>query len=154
MLRKIQLFKSSKVVRTDRPLPDWILTFRRWMYTFTAIGLALLIMQSGLRWSLPPFVQQTERIIDFLIYATFLINIVINVYYTVPRSRYLPENYLDLIVLIPILFTPFTIKAGIGAIIIRHILSLLKVFTRSRKLKASAYNNSANAMMAIPAANN
>lgn len=96
-------------------------------------ALLFIILESGLRWKLPAAISIISLIVDYVIFITFLLDAFFTFYFTFPKFNYLKSNWLDLLVFIPLILNLVTLRAGAGLIIVRHIIVMIKVFTRTRK---------------------
>ena len=129
----MKLWQKFKILKSGKEPPQWLDTFRRWIYGFSLLALLFIILESGLKWKLPAFLSIISLIVDYIIFFTFLADAFLTFYFTFPKSAYIRNNWLDLLVFIPLAFNIITMRAGAGIIIIRHMVVLIKVFTRTRK---------------------
>lgn len=130
---RMRLWKNARVLKTGGEIPVWISRYRRWVYVLALAALLFLIIQSGLKWQLPSALRLVSTIVDYAVFFSFLLDAVLTFLYTFPKSRYLRENWLDFLVLTPVFSNLISIEAGAGLVIIRYILIIIKLFTRTRK---------------------
>ena len=130
---RVRLFGKSRVIRKAAGTPAWVLRFRRWVYGFAFLGLAFLIVESGLRWQVPAGLALASTLLDYVIFIAFCTDAALTFFYTVPRSRYFRTNWLDVLVFMPIILNAVSIQAGTGFIVLRNVVVIVKVFTRTRK---------------------
>ncbi len=126
-------WQKFNILKSGKEPPKWLDKFRRWIYGFSLLALLFIILESGLKWKLPAFLSIISLIVDYIIFFTFLADAFLTFYFTFPKSAYLRNNWLDLLVFIPLVFNIVTMRAGAGIIVIRHMVVLVKVFTRTRK---------------------
>ncbi|UCG31482.1 MAG: Trk family potassium uptake protein [candidate division WOR-3 bacterium] len=74
-----------------------------------------------------------SSILDYIVFAAYLFDALLNFYYTFPKKNYLQKNWLDLLVFVPFVLNIVTPRAGVGIIVIRNIAVIVKAFTRTRK---------------------
>ena len=120
-------------MKTGTKEPEWLDTYKRVVYGLTFFALFLIIIESGLRWRLPAFLMVTSSLLDYLVFVAYVVDAVLNFYYTFPKRHYLRKNWLDLLVFLPFILSIVTARGGVGIIAIRNIAVLLKTFTRTRK---------------------
>ncbi len=121
------------MIRSAREIPEWFPVFKRLVFGSALGALIFLIFQAGLRWTLPPALSLISIIVDYLVFALFLADVVFSFYYTFPKSKYFKAYWLDVVVFLPIILQMIPLQSGVGLIIMRHVLVLIKVFTRTRK---------------------
>lgn len=121
------------VLKTGQVVPSWILFFKKIVYALSFFALFFIIIQSGLRWQLPTFLAVIVRILDYIVFASYLADAILNFYFTFPKRLYFRRHWLDIFVFIPLILLIAAPRAGIGLIIIRHIIILVQAFTRTRK---------------------
>ena len=126
-------WRTSRVIRTSKPIPSWVGAFRKWVYGLAFVALVFLILESGLRWQLPSPLNILSLMIDYLVFIAFFWDACLTFYFMYPRSRFLKTNWMDLLVFAPILLNVVSIRTGAGLVVVRNIIILIKVFTRSRK---------------------
>ena len=114
-------------------IPSWIHKYRRSVHILALITLLFIIFQSGLKWQLPRPLQLISISLDYIVFVCFLLDSVLTFIYTFPKSRYLKENWLDFLVFAPVLLNLISIQAGAGLVIVRYVLIIIKLFTRTRK---------------------
>jgi len=131
--KKLQFWKRSRIIKSGKEIPDWIEPFRRWVFGSALIALIFIIFEAGLRWQFPPFVSWIFVTIDYLVFGLFTADMILTFLYTYPKSHFFRNNWLDLLVFLPVMLRLVPIQSGVGLIIIRHLLVLIKIFTRTRK---------------------
>ncbi|UCD18871.1 MAG: hypothetical protein JSU64_05440 [candidate division WOR-3 bacterium] len=124
---------TLRTLKTGTKTPDWVFTYKKVVYGLTFFALFLIIVQSGLRWRLPPFLSIASSILDYIVFVTYLFDALLNFYYTFPKKQYLQKNWLDLLVFVPFILNIVTARAGVGIIVIRNLAVIIKTFTRTRK---------------------
>ena len=130
---RIRLWSQSRVIKKGNEVPSWIPRFRRWVFGLAFLALGFLIFESGMRWQLPPVLKAASVMLDYLVFAAFFTDAVLTFYYTFPKMRYFRTNWMDFFVFIPLLLHQVSLKTGAGLIVLRNIIVIVKVFTRSRK---------------------
>ena len=115
-------------------MPSWVHPFRAAVYLLAFIALLFIIIESGLRWRLPAWLHIFSLVLDYIVFAAFLADAVLTFLYTFPRIRYFRSNWMDILVLVPPMFNVISIRAGAGLIVVRNVMILIKLFSRSRKL--------------------
>ena len=133
LFKRLHFHRTTRLVKTARELPSWLPRFRRWVYGLAFVALLFLILESGLQYRLPPVLTSISAAIDYLVFVIFLVDACLTFYFTLPRIRYFKTNWMDFLVFIPLALNVVTIGTGAGLIVIRNVLILAKVFTRSRK---------------------
>jgi len=133
LFNRIRLHQKAKVVKTARILPPWLPRFRKWLYGLAFVALLFLIVESGMQYRLPPVLVVISTAIDYLVFGLFLFDACLTFYFSLPRIRYFQTNWMDFLVFLPLVLNVVTIRTGVGLIVIRNLLILAKVFTRSRK---------------------
>jgi len=123
----------SRVLKTGQETPPWVPPFKKTVYALSFLALFFIIIQSGLRWQLPDFLTIFIIILDYIVFVSYLADAGLNFYFTFPKRLYVRQYWLDILVLIPLILTITAPQAGIGFIIIRHIVILIQAFTRTRK---------------------
>jgi len=131
--KKLQFWKKSRVIKSGRSVPYWISTFKYWVYGSALVALVFLVFEAGLRWQLPGTLSVISIIIDYIVFVLFFLDMVFSFVFTYPKSEFLKNNWLDLVVFVPFVLRILPVQSSVGLIIIRHILVLIKVFTRTRK---------------------
>lgn len=122
-----------RTIKTGTKTPDWVYTYKKYVYGLTFSALFLIIIQSGLRWQLPAVLGIASAILDYIVFIAYIFDALLNFYYTFPKKNYLQKNWLDLLVFVPFLLNIVTPRAGVGLIVIRNIAVIVKAFTRTRK---------------------
>ncbi len=122
-----------RILKKGGAIPAWVSQYRKIIYGLSFAGLLFLIIQSGLNWQLPGSLRIFSSILDYLIFITYLSDAVLNFYYTYPKRDYIKNNWLDILVFMPIILNIVTTNAGVGFIVIRNIVIIIKTFTRTRK---------------------
>ena len=130
---KIRVWKRSRILRKGVEVPAWVSSFRKWVYIIAFAGLCFLIVESGLQWSPPAPLRIISRIVDYIVFVLFLADSYLTFRYTYPKRRYFRSNWLDILVLFPIVLNVVTMKGKTGLILIRHAVVLIKLFTRTRR---------------------
>jgi len=133
LLDRLRLHSQTRILKTGRELPYWLPKFRKWVYGLAFVALLFLIIESGMQYRLPRFLSIISTFLDYLVFLVFFTDAGLTFYFTIPRRRYLKTNWMDLFVFLPLLLNMITFRAGTGLIVIRNLLVLAKVFTRSRK---------------------
>jgi trk system potassium uptake protein TrkH len=121
------------VLKTGQQVPPWVPAFKKVIYVLSFLALFFIIIQSGLRWQIPTFLAVAIAILDYIVFASYLADAGLNFYFTFPKRQYLRNYWLDILVFIPLILTITTPRAGIGFIIVRHVIILIQAFTRTRK---------------------
>jgi len=129
----MKFWKRYRILKTGKPLPPWLHHYRRSIYAFSLLALLFIIVESGLRWKLSPFLSIVATATDYTVFLTFLLDAIFTFYFTFPKADYLKKHWLDLLVFIPFLLHIVSLRVGAGLIILRHLIVLLQVFTRTRK---------------------
>ena len=124
---------TLRTIKTGTKTPNWVLTYKKYVYGVTFLALFLIIIQSGLRWQLPTVLEVASSILDYIVFLAYLFDALLNFYYTYPKKHYLQRNWLDLMVFVPFVLNIVTPRAGVGIIVIRNIAVIVKAFTRTRK---------------------
>jgi trk system potassium uptake protein TrkH len=124
---------TLRTLKTGTKTPDWVFTYKRVVYGLTFSALFLISVESGLRWRLPTFLSIASSILDYIVFAAYLFDALLNFYYTFPKKQYLQRNWLDLLVFGPFLLNIVTARSGVGIIVIRNLAVIIKTFTRTRK---------------------
>ncbi len=126
-------WRKTRVLKTSGEIPGWIHKYRRSVHILALLTLLFIIFQSGLKWQLPRILHLISVCIDYTVFGCFLLDAVLTFLYTFPKTRYLRENWLDFLVFTPVLLNLISIQAGAGLVIVRYVLIIIKLFTRSRK---------------------
>ena len=126
-------WKRTRVLRTGAEIPLRVLKFRKLVYALAFLALLFIIVESGFRWRLPSILHIISLAIDYVVFLAFLVDVGLAFYYTYPKNKYLKENWLDVLVFVPIILNMVSVKVGAGFIVLRNVVVILKVFTRSRK---------------------
>jgi trk system potassium uptake protein TrkH len=127
---------TLRTIKTGTKTPDWVFKYKKYVYGVTFLALFLIIIQSGLRWQLPTVLAAASTILDYVVFAAYLFDALLNFYYTFPKKHYLQRNWLDLLVFVPFVLNIVTPRAGVGIIVIRNIAVIVKAFTRTRKFSS------------------
>ncbi|MDH4210046.1 MAG: TrkH family potassium uptake protein [candidate division WOR-3 bacterium] len=127
---------TLRTIKTGTKTPDWVFKYKKYVYGVTFFALFLIIIQSGLRWQLPKVLAAASTILDYVVFAAYLFDALLNFYYTFPKKHYLQRNWLDLLVFVPFVLNIVTPRAGVGIIVIRNIAVIVKAFTRTRKFSS------------------
>lgn len=122
-----------RTLKTGTKQPAWLATYKKVVYGLTFFALFLIIIESGLRWRLPTVLLVMSSVLDYVVFLAYLLDAVLNFYYTYPKKHYLRKNWLDLLVFIPFLLSIVTTRGGVGIIAVRNFAILIKTFTRTRK---------------------
>ncbi len=122
-----------RILKTGQQPPHWISPFKKAVYIISFVALFFIIIQSGLRWRLPPVLTAFAILLDYIVFASYLADACLNFYFIFPKRSYFRKYWLDVLVFIPLILTITTPRAGIGFIVIRHIVILIQAFTRTRK---------------------
>lgn len=133
MFGRIPFRRRTRIIKTGRALPPWLPQFRKWVYGLAFIALLFLIIESGMQYRLPRALTLLSITLDYLVFLVFLTDACLTFYFTLPRTHYFRTNWMDLFVFLPLLLNVVTIRTGAGLIVIRNLIILVKVFTRSRK---------------------
>jgi len=129
----MRFWQWYRTLKTGRPVPPWVPVYKKLVYGISFLALALIIVQSGLQWKLPLFLTVLSRVLDYLVFLSYLGDALLNFYFTYPKRDYFKKNWLDVLVFAPFLLLIVSPRSGIGLIIIRHIIVLIQTFTRTRK---------------------
>lgn len=124
---------ALRTLKTGTKQPDWLDTYKNVVYGLTFFALFLIIIESGLRWRLPTVLVVMSSILDYVVFLAYLLDAVLNFYFTYPKKHYLRKNWLDLLVFLPFLLSIVTARGGVGIIAVRNVAVLIKTFTRTRK---------------------
>ncbi|MFH1943412.1 MAG: TrkH family potassium uptake protein [bacterium] len=130
---RIRFLRRARVIKTSREAPAWFPRFKRWVYGLAFVALLFLILESGMQYRLPPGLRTATTILDYIVFIAFFVDACLTFYFTVPRLQYFKTNWMDVFVFAPLVLNVVSIQAGAGLIVIRNLLVLAKVFTRSRK---------------------
>ncbi len=122
-----------RTLKTGTEQPEWLPTYKKVVYGLTFFALFLIVIESGLRWRLPTPLMIMSSFLDYLVFIAYVVDALLNFYYTFPKKNYLRKNWLDLLVFIPFLLSIVTARGGVGIIAVRNIAVLIKTFTRTRK---------------------
>jgi trk system potassium uptake protein TrkH len=122
-----------RTIKTGTKTPNWVLRYKRYVYGVTFAALFFIVMQSGLRWRLPPFLTIASYILDYIVFASYLFDALLTFYYTFPKKNYVRRNWLDVLVFVPFVLNIVTPRTGVALILIRNIAVIIKAFTRTRK---------------------
>ncbi len=133
MIGRYSLWGKSRVLKTGRHAPPWIKPFRNTVYGLSFVALLFLVLESGLQWQLPRWLQIASTILDYLVFIAFLIDAGLTFAYTFPRIRYFKTNWMDILVFLPLVLNIISIQTGAGLIVVRNIIVIASLFTRSRK---------------------
>jgi len=128
-----QIWKRSRVVKTTKSPPLWIGAFRHWVYGFALLSLFFIIFESGMQWRLPSFIRTISLIVDYIVILLFILDAFLTFYYSVPKQDYFRKNWMDILVLLPIVMHLIPVRTITGLVIFRYFIVLFKIFTRSRK---------------------
>lgn len=126
-------WRYFRIIRTGREIPEWVPIFRKWVYGLSFFSLLFLVIESGLRWELPLSFAVFSAALDYIVLIAFVADALLTFYLTFPKRIYLRENWLDSLLILTILLNLVTLRAGTGFIVLRNIVVLIKVFTRTRK---------------------
>jgi trk system potassium uptake protein TrkH len=129
----MRFWQWYRTLKTGRPIPPWVTVYKKVVYGISFLALALIIVQSGLQWKLPFLLTVVSRILDYLVFISYLGDALLNFYFTYPKRDYFRKNWLDVLVFAPFVLLIVSPRSGIGLIIIRHIIVLIQTFTRTRK---------------------
>jgi trk system potassium uptake protein TrkH len=127
------LWRGFRILKTGRETPDWLSLFRRWVYGLSFFSLLFTIVESGLRWQLPRILSVFSAVLEYAVLLSFLSDALLTFYFTFPRKDYFRENWLDSLVLLSIFLNVVSLRAGAGFIVLRNVVVLVRVFTRTRK---------------------
>ncbi len=120
-------------MKTGRPTPIWVYTLRKGVYALSFLALFFIILQSGLRWRLPPGLVIFSSILDYAVFLSYLFDAILTFYFTFPKRGYFKDNWLDILVFAPFILNIVGPRSGVGIIVIRHLVVLIKAYTRTRK---------------------
>ena len=134
LYHRIQAKTRSRVIKKAVELPAWVPTFRLFVYGSAGLALLFLIVESGMHWQLPRALWFIAKLIDYIVFILFILDTGLVFYYTYPKIQYLKTNWMDLFVVLPLVFNALPVQASAGLVIVRHLAVLIKVFSRSRKL--------------------
>ncbi len=143
------LWKGFRILRIGRETPDWLGLFRKWVYGLSFFSLFFIILESGLRWRLPLILSVFSAVLEYAVLLSFLADALLTFYFTFPKRDYIRENWLDSLVLISIFLNIVTLRAGAGFIVLRNVVVLVKVFTRTRKFSHLVRRIRINAARAV-----
>ncbi len=129
----MKLWLNLRTIKTGTKTPDWVFRYKRIVYALTFLALALIIVQSGLRWQLPAYFAVASAILDNIVFIAYLVDAFLNFYYTHPKKDYLRKNWLDLIVFVPFVLNVVSARAGVGIIVLRNVAVIFQTFSRTRK---------------------
>ncbi|MBN1895906.1 Trk family potassium uptake protein [bacterium] len=130
---RFKVFRTSRVVKSSRTMPEWMIPYRRLVYGLAFLALLFLVLESGMQWKLPAWLSGISHALDYIVFATFLFDSVMSFLYTYPKSRFFRDQWMDFLVFAPLILKIISVRAGTGLVIVRHLLVLAKIFTRSRK---------------------
>lgn len=133
MFERNPFLRRTRIIKTGKALPPWLPQFRKWVYGLAFIALVFLIIESGMQYRLPRALTLLSVTLDYLVFLVFLTDACLTFYFTLPRTHYFRTNWMDLFVFLPLLLNVVTFRAGAGLIVIRNLIILAKVFTRSKK---------------------
>jgi len=129
----MRLSRDFRILRTGREIPEWYSVFRKWVYGLSFLSLVFLVIESGLRWQLPFIVSLLSASLDYVVLIAFVADALLTFYFTFPKRDYLRENWLDSLLLFSIFLKIVSLRAGAGFVVLRNVVVLVKVFTRTRK---------------------
>ena len=129
----MRLARDFRILRTGREIPEWYAVFRRWVYGLSFLSLLFLVIESGLRWQPPFLVSLFSASLDYVVLIAFTADALLTFYFTFPKRDYLRENWLDSVLLVSIFLNIVSLRAGAGFVVLRNVVVLFKVFTRTRK---------------------
>ena len=129
----MRFWKGFRILRSGKAPPTWVGRYRRYVYAFSLLALLFIILESGLRWQLPPFLVLVSVATDYGVFFTFLLDAILTFYFTYPKVNYFRRNWFDLLVFFPLVLSLISIRVGAGLIVVRHLVVLIQVFTRTRK---------------------
>jgi len=122
-----------RVLKTGQEVPSWVPYFKKIVYALSFLALFFIIIQSGLRWKIPDVLVVVVTVLDYIVFMSYCADAGLNFYFTFPKRLYIRKYWLDILVLIPLILTITSPRAGIGFIIVRHVIILIQAFTRTRK---------------------
>ncbi len=129
----MRLWKGFRILRSGKEPPSWVVRYRKYVYGFSLLALLFIVLESGLRWQLPPFLSVISVATDYGVFITFLLDAILTFYFTYPKTTYFRRNWLDVLVFFPLVLSLISLRVGAGLIIVRHLVVLIQVFTRTRK---------------------
>lgn len=129
----MHLWRFFGTLKTGRPIPSWVHRLRKGVYALSFLALFFIILQSGLRWRLPPALVVFSSLLDYAVFITYLADAILNFYFTFPKRDYFKNNWLDILVFAPFILNIVGPRSGVGIIVIRHLVVLTKAYTRTRK---------------------
>lgn len=132
------------VLKKGDEMPAWVSPFKQVVYILAFISLAFIIVEAGMRWQLSPLLKIVSVTLNVLVLISFLTDMGVTFYFTFPKQNYFKKNYFDFIILIPFLFDIVSLQTGTGLIIIRNVIRLIQVFSRSRKFSKLLRNVTLN----------
>jgi len=130
---RLRFQRQSRVLRSARTLPPWMVQLQRTGYALSGATLVLLILQSGLRWQLPHPLPLLGRIVQALLLLAFLVDATMTWAYTFPKRAYIKRHFVDILAVVPPLLNLISLSTAGGIIIIRYFIVLMRRFVQTPK---------------------
>ncbi|MCK5146317.1 hypothetical protein KAR48_06145 [bacterium] len=130
---RLRFQSQSRVLRSAKSLPVWTNYLHSAGYSLAGMALILLILQSGLQWTIPYPIHIAGRIIEILLFCIYMVDATLTWIYTVPKREYLQRHSLDPLTVLPFLLNLISLSTVVGFIIIRYFIVLMRHFTQTPK---------------------
>jgi trk system potassium uptake protein TrkH len=101
---------TIRTIRRGDPTPPWVGTFRWTFFLVTVLALAAKVIELGYKVTLPPQLALAARLLDYLLIGMFLANDVFSYQFTPSKRDYFRRNWLDILILIPIVIAFINLK--------------------------------------------
>lgn len=130
------LLRRFSIIRSDRPLPAWLVRYRLAVTGLVALALLLLVLRSG--YLVPVLVHATwlPRLMAILTSLAAIVDIILTFIHIPTFREYFRARWFDLALIVPI---GLSIALGDSALLfvaVRQSIVIAGAFTRSRRFAA------------------
>jgi trk system potassium uptake protein TrkH len=129
----VPLFRRFSIIRSDRPLPAWLVRYRLAVTSLVGLALLLLILRSG--YLVPALVHATwlPRLMAIVTSLAAIIDIVLTFIHAPTFRDYLRARWFDLALILPIAVSVALGGTGLLFVAVRQSIVVAGAFTRSRR---------------------
>ncbi len=129
--RRIFQSRQPRIIKTAEKMPPWIRAFQAWFYLPVLAALTLLILQAGMRLSLPRFVILISSVIDLIVIAGFIIQLVLLASRSFLRIDFFRRQAIDILIILIFIMQLISLKTLTGLVVLLSLMRLLVTFTQT-----------------------
>jgi trk system potassium uptake protein TrkH len=134
----MQLFRSFRIIRTERAAPSWLMTLRSVVTALVAVALVLIVLRHGYLIGFLVSLDWLLQVLTYVIIAGTLADIVLSFLFAPTMREYVRVRWFDLVLVVPLVAGLVVGMPVLAVVVIRQVIVLTNTFTNSRRFAGIA----------------